>query len=159
MLEEWRETMDDRAARLRIVGRLSPLWDCSLAETGEGESFHFKGVDLPVILQVKVSTPTMHYIDSDGGVFRTEDQWLKNKQLVRQSNRLIYALVVVTQDDYWAMATVTFEHDGKRKVFPKGREGAWNDRSNVMCVMLRKKHFRKVSPEPPWLDVAQRDLF
>lgn len=159
MLEEWRETQDNRAARSRIARRLSQLWRCRFAEAPEGKTFHFKGVDVPVIMQIKVSTPSMAVIDREGGVYRSKDQWQKNHKIVRDDGNLIYTLVVVTADNYWATATQIFDHDGTEPVAPKGREGARNDSSNVVCVMLRKRRFKPVSPERPWLRAAQRPLF
>lgn len=159
MREEWRETTDDRAARSRIARRLSELWHCAFIPAPEGSPFHFRGVDVPVIMQVKVSTPSMAVIDREGGVYRSKDQWQRNHRIVQGPPPLIYTLVVVTADNYWAMATQIFDHDGTEHVAPKGREGAHNDSSNVECVMLRKRRFKPVSPERPWLRAAQRVLF
>jgi len=110
-------------------------------------------------MQVKVSTPSMAVIDREGGVYRSKDQWQKNHKIVRDDGNLIYTLVVVTSDNYWAMSTMIFDYDDTEEVAPRGREGAHNDSSNVECVMLRKRRFKPVSAERPWIRAAQRVLF
>jgi hypothetical protein len=148
-----------------IMLQLSALWRLRYSRMHPLHHHNFicypvESDSLRIILDItRRPNDTMEKLDGWGGVFYQETQWLEAKKEADDDPiGSVFVFAPLCAGVQWAMATTSFEHDGRQKANPAGRS---DKNSRDWCVKLRKRRFAIATGHRPWERpaISQRGLF